>query len=177
MSAADVPGTSTWVDRVLGPHRPGSPDFNGIGLVNDAIKPPDPATMPTAGLLNGHSSFAVSVGSVIPNAVVSVNAGGGPPTFVFVTACDPSITTVSGALNLTRISTGVVWVSWAAGTFPAQVANDKAYLNGALGAHNYAISATRGTVPSGTYAGQAGVLVSTVQDAAAADLSFTLDIM
>ena len=172
----DVPGTSTWVDRTLGPHRPGSVDFNGIGLINDAARMPDPATMPTAGLLNGHSSFAVSVGSVIPNAVVSVT-GGAVPVLAFVAACDPSVTTVSSTLNLTRISAGVVWLSWAAGTFPAQVANDKVHLNAVLGAHNYAAGAVRGTVPSGTYAGQAGIQVTTVQDAALTDLSFTLDIM
>ena len=171
-----APGTSTWDDPVNGPHRPGSTDFNGASLVDNAnFPPPTTGSHPTSAMMNTQSLNAVSVGQVVPNVTASVNAGVGP-TFAFVASCIKAIN-LSGGMSVYRVSAGVYWVTWANNAaMPAQVAQDKAFLNLALGAHNYSIAAVRGAYNPGGGA-VPGVNVTTTQDGVLTDLPFTVDIM
>jgi hypothetical protein len=167
---------STWNDAINGPHRPGLSDFNGIGLVDDAISPPaNDGTMPTSAVLNCEAATTVSTGSMVPNLTVSVASGVGP-TFYFVASAISAITLVAG-LVVTRVSAGIYWVTWTSNAaLPAQVANDKAYINATLGAHTYGIGVVRGTFnPGGGVV--PGVKVTTVIDGALADIDFTVDVM
>lgn len=162
-----APGVSTWMDTVGGVRRPGVSDFNGAQLEDNGLFPPDPQTMPTSALLNTGSLNAVSVGQVVPNATISVQASA-TPTLLFVTCCNTNYTIVSGTFTLTRVSAGVYTITWAAGVLPPQVSGDKGYLNIVLGAGNYAIGVTR-------IAG--GIKITTTENGALTDLNFTVDIM
>ncbi len=150
------------------PYRPGASDFNGIGLVDDQEFPPDPKTMPTANLMNSEAATLVVLARLVPVAVLSVTGGTNPSINAF-TAAPTAVATepASSTFTVTRNAAGDVSITWAANTFPAPVAAPMAALNVQLGAHNYAI---------GIVAITNGVRVTTTQDGALTDLSFTLQL-
>ena len=135
-------GISTW-DASPVPYRPGLPDFNGAALTNRADAPPNPATFPTANLLNGTALMEVGIGQVVPNAVLSVTFVGGNPTInagVAIAGFSPGATSpiTNGALTIERTPSGSyngdVFIYWPANTFPAPVRRPMASLNGTTAA-------------------------------------------
>lgn len=146
-------------------YRAGPSDFNGIGLVNDPVYPPDPATMPTAELLNTYSYLFISICKAIGVAGLGVNGGASPTVAFWWTAANQI---ASNPFVLTRNSAGDISVTWAANLFPI-AGWPRARLNvvGGLGAHNYAISSVNITN---------GARVTTTLDGALTDLSFSLEV-
>lgn len=136
-------GISPWDDAP--PRRPALPDVNNAALQNRADAMPDPTRFPTANLLNGEAYMALSIGKVMPNAVISVKYTGGNPVINYgASACGVSQNGVqdavtSGAVQIERTpgalggaASGDV-VIWApALTFPAPVSDPKVYPGGAV---------------------------------------------
>lgn len=162
-----APNLSTWDGNpntsppTTTPYRPGTADFNGAGLTNDPVYPPNAATMPTAELFNTIGFLLTSIGKMVPNAFISVNAGASPTTAFWSTAANNILT---NPFTITRNSVGNYTITVSANVLPAPAAQSLAVLNVVLGAHNYSI----GCVNVAN-----GVQVTTTQDGALTDLNFT----
>jgi len=144
-------------------YRPGAADFNGAALQDLGSNPPNPTTMPTAALLNTYSLQLESVSRMIPWGSISINAGSSP-TVAFYRVAANNIAT--NPFTVTRNSVGNYSITYASGVFPGPVAQPTATINAVLGAHTYGIGAINISL---------GVQVTTVVDAAAADVNFTVD--
>jgi len=174
-----APGGSTFNGNVnasppvTAPYRPGTADFNGIGLANSPVRPPNPATMPTAELLNTQSAMSVVYGRLVAAAIVSVKYAGGNPALDSYTAAPDAFYGAPAAKVFTVARTGGgaangdISITWPAGALPAQLVQPRASLNVLPGAHSYSI----GVVPITN-----GVRVVTNQDNTATDLAFTVEI-
>jgi hypothetical protein len=164
MPAGTAPGKSTW-DVTPQPYRPGTSDFNGAVLENSGANPPNPATMPTAELFNTMSLLLVSLGKVVPNAVISV-AGGATPAITGFAAAPSAV--VLSTFTVTRLGAGNVKVTWPAGTFPAAATQPTVSLNNIVAAgSNYFVSAQNITN---------GVQVYTIINSTADDIPFTITV-
>jgi hypothetical protein len=165
-----APGCSTFDGNpnsspaVTAGYRPGAADFNGAALTNLGSNPPNPATMPTAELLNTDSLQLVSVSRMVPFAAISVTPGSSPSTAYYRTAAN---NIASNPFTITRNAAGDYSITYPTGTFPAPVSQPTATLNAQLGAHTYAIGAVNITN---------GVRVTTVVDGALADVPFTVNL-
>lgn len=174
-----APNGSTWNGNALAtppvtaPYRPGPADLNGIGLQNSPTRPPNPATMPTAELLNTLSALAVVYGRLVANAIVSVKFAAGSPALDSYTAAPDAFFGAPAAKVFTVARTGGgaangdISITWPANALPAQLVQPRACLNVLPGAHSYSI----GVVPITN-----GVRIVTNQDNAATDLAFTVEI-
>ena len=150
------------------PYRPGTADFNGLGITDDLVNAPNAATMPTANLLNSWSAFAVVFGRMIPNLTLSVRYAAGAPVLDSFTAAPTGV--IAGNLTVARTGGGAVSgdisITWPAGTFPAALTQPKGSMNGILPGM-IAVSAITN-----------GIRVVTLNSAAAiADIPFTADLM
>lgn len=148
---------------LLNGYRPTPSDFNGAQLVDDSTFPPDPSTMPTAELFNTIGLTLVSVGKAVAVAGFGINAGTSPTMAWWWTAANLIAT---NPFSVTRNSVGNYFVTWGANLFPV-FGWPRCDLNVVLGAHNYAIGAVYGVN---------GVSVTTTQDGALTDLSFSVSI-
>lgn len=171
-------GISPWDDSP--PRRPALPDVNSASLQNRADAPPDPSRFPTANLLNGKSYMALSIGKVMPNAVISVTFQAGSPVINYgASACGVSQNGVqdavtSGAVKVERTpggaGSGDVVVYAPANTFPSPIADPTACITG---------TTTCGFIAAEWYVatdGKAGIRVITLSTGgAAADLPFTVN--
>lgn len=164
-----APGTSTWDGNanasppVTNAYRPGASDFNGAALQDDAVNPPNPATMPTSAQQNTIGLLLVSIGKLIPNATISIN-GGAPPTVQYQYY---AMNNSTPALTITRVGAGNVQLTWPANTFPAPVAFPKAHLStGGTAGFIEAVAISNG-VQVRTY-NSSGTLT---------DMSFVVDVM
>lgn len=119
-----APNTSTF-DLAL-PRRPGTDDFNGINKQDDAAYPPDPQIHPNAAEWNTIEWIMLSLGRVIPVAVITVD-GGATPTITAFGCVRKTVTT--GSFTVVRNSAGNVSITWAANTFPPAAAKPMACLN------------------------------------------------
>lgn len=78
-----APGTVSTFDGnpntsppVTSPYRPGTADFNGLSLQDDAVYPPDPTRMVVANLANAWSAFAMVFGRLCQSLTISVAFAG-----------------------------------------------------------------------------------------------------
>jgi hypothetical protein len=174
-----APGQATWDGNpnasppITAPYRPSSADFNGASLSDDPVFPPNPATMPTAELLNTYSLQLVTVSRMCPNIRAGVTGGTAP----FISAFTATPTAVYGAsaagtFGVTRGQTGQVTVYWNSGAFPASLTPPSAYLNGSIGPTGACVSI--GATTFGPTAN--GVVVTTTQGNAYADLPFCFEV-
>lgn len=161
MAANASPNANTF--ELVPPRRPGAADFNGIAKIDVTASPPDPQTQPNAYEWNTLEFLAIAAGKMIPVAILSVTGGSSPVINAFTTA---SSLLVLGTFTITRVSAGVVQITWAAGTFPTAATQPKAHLNGT----------TAGMVTCENISN--GVQVNTFNaSGAVTDLSFTVDVM
>ena len=174
-----APGSSTWDSTVVNAstanHRPSAnTDFYGAAYQDRADNPPNPATMPSAGVWNTLLLTLASIGAVAANANISITYSGGNPGIdsqgnaagVTSGASAPAYTvirTVGGA------SHGDIFIYWPTGALPASLTRPIAYLNGAAPGM---ISADRYT--DGTNVGVR--IVALNSSAAATDLPFTVSL-
>lgn len=150
------------------PYRPGSADFNGIGLQDRADFPPNAQTMPTANLLNTWSATEVVLGRIVPNMVLSIT-GGNPPSIALCTAAPTAVNgNPSGFLTLTRNGAGDVSITWPANTFPPAVAWPMATVNTQQGPTD---SRTIAATPITN-----GVRVTTFNGGGGVDMNFTVSV-
>lgn len=154
------PNKSPWDDTTA--HRPSTADYEGCALLDHPTRPPVPSQHPTSAQLNTIGFTHVSIGKIVPNAIVSIN-GGASPTIAYQSQA-PSAVTV---YTVTRNGPGDISITWPANTYPPPVQQPVAALNVQLGAFNYAIGAIN--IAN-------GVRVVTTQTAALTDLSFTVQI-
>lgn len=146
------------------PYRPGLDDFDGAACIDDPTEPVQTNDMPRSSCWNTFGYQLVSACKMIAVATLSVNAGASPTTAFWTTAANKI---AANPFTISRTGAGNYSITWVAGTFPAPTSAARAFLNIALGAHNYAASALNITN---------GVQVTTTQDGALADLNFTVDI-
>ena len=101
----------------IGPSRPDSDDFGGTAKENDPEYPPDPTTQPDA---RDHCQIAWGLSgccAVAPAAIVEMRLTVGGDFYVHnVWSVNPSVTPATFSVN--HSATGVVILSWDAGTFP-----------------------------------------------------------
>lgn len=99
-------------------------DLGGAQLVDDAVYPPIPPQMPYAAQLNQWALQLAGVNRVVPALVVEIHYIAGVPTIINATGMSSIITTTwatTGAPNnllVTHVGTGIVQITWAAGTLP-----------------------------------------------------------
>ena len=123
------PGVSTFDAPV--PHRPGNQDWNGNALQN-ATKPPNPGTHPTAALLNAMMQQLTAYGATSINARLSVTAGA-TPSFAGVTGAPTWVQTLLAAgFVLTRNAAGDYSITWAGPSGTTTWAASTAYTSGAF---------------------------------------------
>ena len=168
-------GISTW--DASPPYKPGLPDFNGAALVNNGLAPPNPATFPTANLLNTFSLLLASLCAMAQNARVSVVYSGGLPVLdsgVAAAGVSPGATNPIPGLTIIRTvggaANGDVFVYWAAGTFPPAGTRPTVCMNGAAPGFICADWYTDGS-------GNTGVrIVAKNTSGTATDLPFTVEV-
>lgn len=164
-------GISTWDAQP--PYRPGTPDLNGAALTDRADAMPNPGTMPTAALINGIGLCELSIGQVVPNAVLSVKYVSSAPVLDSGTAAagvsngNPN-PIAAGAITIIRTPGGagsgdvlVLFPTAPAPTtlFPSPVTRPWCTLNGATPA--MAPAADRYTVTETAWSAGEGVTTST----------------
>lgn len=142
-------------------YRPTPADFNGASLTNLSTFPPNPATMPTAELLNTTALTVVSHGKMVSVATFGVNAGASPTMEFWSTA---ALLIVSNPFAITRNGVGDYSITWAANLFPI-AGWPRAMINALIGATNASICAVNITN---------GVRVQTTQGGALTDLNFSV---
>jgi hypothetical protein len=105
-------------------------DVGSAALVDDAANPPIPPQMPYAAQLNQWALQLAGMNRIIPALDIEVMFTGGNPAFVNVLAMSSLINTTWAQQNmtLTHVSTGVVLVSWPAGTVPPPRAKARAWI-------------------------------------------------
>lgn len=143
------------------PRRPTSNDFNGIAKVDDLFEQPDPTTMPNAAEWNTVEYLILSIGRVMPVAVLTVANTGTPTLSSFLTA--PTAPN-NGTFTITHTATGNVLIAWPALTFPSSACAPVACLNAGPGMIHCVVEGN-------------GIRVHTYNAAgAAADFGFTVTV-
>lgn len=101
--------------------RPSLDNMGGASLVDDAVNPPDPEKMPTAASLNQVQNQCQALAKVAMAFAMDVVNNGTTASLARFTAAGTNI--VNGTFTVSRISVGLVQITWAAGTFPVSVVN------------------------------------------------------
>lgn len=112
-------------DDPTGARRPSLNDMGGATLKDDAKNPPDPATMPTAASLNQVQAQCASLAKVAANLIVDITNSGSPSISRFTA---PGNTFDATAFTVSRLSGGIVQITWTAGTLPVAAANAGAFM-------------------------------------------------
>lgn len=95
-------------------------DLGDAALVDDAVDPPIPPEMPYADQLNQWAEQIGGVNRVIVAADIQIHFVAGAPTIYNVAAMSSVITTAWAQANMvvTHTGTGVVTITWPAGSLP-----------------------------------------------------------
>jgi len=159
-----APDTLTWDLAAAdgGPRRPSLEDVGGATHEDDAVFPPDPATMPYAAELNQWAMQVAAFGKVVPSLILSVEFAGGAPAVVV--ASSPRSSVALGDFTVTDNGTGDTTITWPANTFPPEVTRPEVSINQDIGEM---VGATVTAVAN-------GVRVRTYRSAGAYDLAFTV---
>jgi hypothetical protein len=94
--------------------------MGGASLIDDPSDPPDPQTMPTAASLNQCQNQIQAIGKVAPAFLLDVVNNGSAASVSRFSAAGTNITAPS--FTVSRLSAGLVQITWTAGTFPVSVA-------------------------------------------------------
>lgn len=120
-----APNTLTF--DIAPPRRPSLDDCGGATLINDAVDPPDPQTMPYAEQLNQWAKQIARFGGSIAVARFSIVFSAGTPSIgQFV--CLPTAP-ITGTFTVTDNGNGDTTISWPADTFPPSVLKPMVALN------------------------------------------------
>lgn len=111
---------NTW-DDPSGARRPSLNDMGGASLEDDAKNPPNPNLHPTSAQLNQYATQCRSIGSTAPSAIIDVTNNGSAAVIARMTACGTNV--LSGTFTVTRVSVGLVSITWTPGALPVSVAN------------------------------------------------------
>jgi hypothetical protein len=124
--------TLTWDFALPGlPARAASiADLGDAALVDDAIDPPIPPEMPYAAQLNQWALQLGGMNRIIPALDLQIHFTAGTPAIFNVAAMSSIITTTwaQAHLTVTHSSTGVVMITWTAGTLPPPRAVPRAWV-------------------------------------------------
>jgi hypothetical protein len=166
---ADVitaPETLTWDIAAVdgGPRRPSLEDLGGATLEDDALYPPDPATMPYAKQLNQWAKQLEAVAAIVPFVAFSVQFFAGVPTIVAFTCPRRTGVLILGTTGVTDLGDGDTSITWPAGTFPPALLKPECTINEDI---EELVGATIVSITN-------GVRVRTYNAAGLVDLAFTV---